>query len=117
MYHFHHFSKNFRIFQKITIGFFELCLLEQKLGASNLAHRTALDELDLAQKQISSELQKIAKLQAERRSFLTLREEIEVEKDARRDLANENNFMKEQLERVVKADQTGSQVRTILKNF
>ena len=68
--------------------------LEQKLQASNIAHQTALNELDSAQRDYSSELQKVSKLQAERRSFLTLKEEIEIEKDAKRDLANENALIK-----------------------
>ena len=75
-----------------------------------MAHKTALDELDSAQKAISVELQKVSQLQTEKRQFLTLREEFEVEKDARQDLTNENNLIREQLERVVKADHTGSQI-------
>ena len=69
-------------------------LLEQKLQASNIAHQTALNELDSAQRDYSTELQKVSKLQAERRSFLTLKEEIEIEKEAKRDLANENALIK-----------------------
>lgn len=85
-------------------------LLDQKLRASNIAHQTALDELDSAQRDYSGELQKVSKLQAERRAFLTLKEEIEIEKEAKRDLANENTLIKEQLERAVRADQSGSQI-------
>jgi len=69
-------------------------LLEQKLSASSLAHRTALDELDSAQKTISIELQKVSKLQTEKRQLMTLKEEFEIEKDARRDLNNENNLIR-----------------------
>ena len=88
----------------------KVAMLEQKLETENLAHQSALDELDHAQKAISAEMQKVAQLQAEKRQMMTLREEIQLEKESKRDLANENTLIKEQLDRMLKADQTGSQI-------
>ena len=55
-------------------------------------------------------MQKIAQLQSERRQMTNLKEEIQLEKESKRDLANENTLIKEQLDRMLKADQTGSQI-------
>jgi len=85
-------------------------MLETKLETEHLAHQSALDELDHAQKNVSLEMQKVTQLQVERRQMMTLKEEIQLEKETRRDLANENTLIKEQLDRILKADQTGSQI-------
>ena len=42
-------------------------------------------------------MQKIAQLQSERRQMTNLKEEIQLEKESKRDLANENTLIKEQL--------------------
>ena len=42
--------------------------------------------------------------------MMNLKEEIQLEKESKRDLANENTLIKEQLDRMLKADQTGSQI-------
>ena len=54
--------------------------------------------------------EKVAQLQSERRQMMNLKEEIQLEKESKRDLANENTLIKEQLDRMLKADQTGSQI-------
>lgn len=42
-------------------------------------------------------MQKIAQLQSERRQMTNLKEEIQLEKESKRDLVNENTLIKEQL--------------------
>lgn len=85
-------------------------LLQQQLDAACLANKTTLNELDSAQHMVSSEMEKVAKLQGDRRSMLALREEIQLEQESRKDMETERNMIKEQLDRVIRADAAGNNI-------
>jgi len=48
--------------------------------------------------------------QGDRRSLLALKEEIQLEKESRKDMETERDMIKEQLDRVIRADQAGNNI-------
>ena len=88
----------------------KVTLLQSQLDAVNLAHKAMSRELDSAQEMTKLEMEKVAKLQSEKRQMMTIREELSLEQEAKRDLEIERDMIKEQLQRVIRADQAGSNI-------
>ena len=84
--------------------------LQQQCEAMGIAHKTTLNELDSAQHLVTCEMEKVAKLQSDKRTMLALKEEVQLEHEARKDLETERDLMREQLNRVIRAENTGSNI-------
>ena len=63
----------------------------------NLAHKATSRELDSAQEMTKLEMEKVAKLQSEKRQMLTIREELSLEQEAKRDLETERDMIKDRV--------------------
>ena len=55
-------------------------------------------------------MEKVAKLQSDKRMMLALKEEVQLEHEARKDLETERDLMREQLNRVIRGENTGSNI-------